>query len=157
MILGTLVEAVNNEWLISKKGGDTKPTTLLFPRVSVSIRGLAREQALWGALAAGREKEGELWNLNVCIKKVYAKCWLPSADYPRHVFFNVCLHSHSFPLRADWRKSDSSIDGEPKGNWRWNSNSRDVGTSSLPFPAPLPERPGELACRLYVIVMGRNG
>ena len=41
-----------------------------------------------------------------------------NADYPRHVFFNVCLHSHSFPPRADWRKSDldSSIDGEPKGN-----------------------------------------
>ena len=55
-------------------GGDTKPTTLLSPRVSVSIRGLAREPALRGALAAGWEKEGELWNLNVSIKKVYAKC-----------------------------------------------------------------------------------
>ena len=27
-----------------------------------------------------------------------------------HVFFNVCLYSCSFPLRADWRKSDSSVD-----------------------------------------------
>ena len=30
-----------------------------------------------------------------------------------HVFFNFC--SRSFPLRADWWKSDSSIDGEPQG------------------------------------------
>ena len=32
---------------------------------------IACEQALWGALAAGQEKEGELatilWNLNICI------------------------------------------------------------------------------------------
>ena len=33
-----------------------------------------------------------------------------------HVFFNVCLHSRSFPLRTDWRKSGSFVDGEPKGN-----------------------------------------
>ena len=46
--------------------------------------------------------------------------------------FNVCLHSHLFPLRVDWRKSDSSVDGEPQGNWRRNSNSRDVVASS-PF------------------------
>ena len=23
---------------------------------------------------------------------------------------------------ADWRKSDSSVDGEPQGNWRWDAN-----------------------------------
>ena len=33
-----------------------------------------------------------------------------------HVFLNVSLHSRSFPLRADWRKSDISVDGEPQGN-----------------------------------------
>ena len=25
--------------------------------------------------------------------------------------------SHLFPLYANWRKSDSSVDGEPQGNW----------------------------------------
>ena len=49
------------------------------------------------------------------------------------MFFNVCLHLSSFPLRADWRKFDSSVDGEPQGNWRWNSNSRDVVASSPSF------------------------
>ena len=32
------------------------------------------------------------------------------------MFFNVCWHSRPFPLSADWRKSDSSVDGEPQGN-----------------------------------------
>ena len=31
-----------------------------------------------------------------------------------HVFVNVCLHSRSFPLRADWRKCDSLVDEEPQ-------------------------------------------
>ena len=36
-------------------------------------------------------------------------------------------------IRADWRKSDSSVDGEPPGNWRWNSNSRDTVAYSPSF------------------------
>ena len=43
-------------------------------------------------------------------------------------------------IRAGWRKSDRSIDGEPQGNWRWNSNSRDIVAYSPSFfpskPAP---------------------
>ena len=55
-----------------------------------------------------------------------------------HVFFNVCLHSRSFPLRADWR-----VDREPQGNWRWNSNSRDRETvaSSPSFSRPAARAP----------------
>ena len=47
------------------------------------------------------------------------------------MFFNVCLHLRSFLLRADWWKSDSSLDAEPQGNWSWNSNSREVVSSFL--------------------------
>ena len=32
--------------------------------------------------------------------------------------FSMFVYIRSFPLRADWRKSDSSVDGEPQGNWR---------------------------------------
>ena len=53
-----------------------------------------------------------------------------------HVFFKVCLQSHSFPLCADWRKSDSSVNGEPRGNWRRKSNSRDVVAGSPSFSRP---------------------
>ena len=36
------------------------------------------------------------------------------------VFFNGRLHSRAFPLRPDWRKSDSSGEGgrEPQANLR---------------------------------------
>ena len=52
------------------------------------------------------------------------------------MFFDVCLHLCLFPLRTDWQKSDCSIDGEPQGNLRWNSNSRDVVSSSPSFSCP---------------------
>ena len=118
---------------------------------------LAREQALRGSLAAGPEKEGELATTSLEFEYLHRKSrceMLIGGDDTGNdvitlgasfnVFFNVCLHSRSFPLRADWRKPDRSVDGEPQGNWRQNSNSRDV----VPFPVPPPERPGELARKL---------
>ena len=57
------------------------------------------------------------------------------------MFFNVCLHSQSFPHHADWRKRDSSVDGEPGEYWRWNSNSRDVVASSPTFSCPAARAP----------------
>ena len=59
--------------------------------------------------------------------------------------FNVCLHSCSFPLLTDWQKSDSSVDREPQGNWRWNLNSRDEVASSPSFSRPAARAPRE-AC-----------
>ena len=65
-----------------------------------------------------------LWNLNTCIKKVNAKCWLVemtvTTSLPLACVFQ-CLFTlilHSFLLRLDWWKCDSSVDGEPQGNWR---------------------------------------
>ena len=49
------------------------------------------------------------------------------------MFFKVCLHSCSFLLHTDWRKSDSSVDMEPQVNCRPNSNSRDLVVSSPSF------------------------
>ena len=63
-------------------------------------------------------------------------------DISNGIFFNVCLHSCSFPLCADWQKSDSSVDGEPQGNWGWNSNSRDV----VAINSPSFSRPAKRAC-----------
>ena len=56
-------------------------------------------------------------------------------------FSMFVLHSRSFPLHADWRKSDSSVDGEPQGNWRRNSNSGDVVASSPTFSRPAARAP----------------
>ena len=59
--------------------------------------------------------------------------------------FTVCLHSHSFPLRAEWQKSESSVDREPQGNRRWNSNSKHVVANSLSFSRPV-ARASRRAC-----------
>ena len=69
----------------------------------------------------------------VCIIKNMDCSW---SHYPSHMFFNVCVHSCSFPLCSDWWKSDSSVDGKPHGNWRWNANSRDLVASSPSFSCP---------------------
>ena len=66
-----------------------------------------------------------------------------------YVIFNVCLHLRSFPLRADWQKSDSSVDREPQGNWRRNSNSRDVVASSPSFSLPAARAPMIYFANLY--------
>ena len=118
---------------------------------------VACEQAVLSALAAGQEKEGELatrsQEFEYLHRKSRCEMLIGGDDISNdvitlgvcfHVFSNASLHSPSFPLRADWRKTESSVNGEPQGTWRWNSNFRDV----VPFPAPPPEHPGELARRL---------
>ena len=143
---------------------DLRPLSLYFNQwIPYSFVQLACEQALWGALAAGQEKEGDVATTSLefeylCIKKVDAKCWLrkmtlvmTSLPLARAFtcLFNVCLHSRSLPHRADWPKSDSSFNGEPQGNWRWNSNSRDVVASSPSFSRPAARAPRR-ACSVYL-------
>jgi len=84
-----------------------------------------------------------------------AKCWfaemtLLMTSLPLARVFRCLLHSRSFPLRADWRKSDSSVDRDPQGIWRWNSNSRDVFASSPSFCCPAARAPGLLAPRILL-------
>ena len=121
-----------------------------------------------GALAAGREKEGEPATTSPEFEYLHRKSRyeMPIGGYDisnevittyviTHLFFNVCSHSQLFPLRANWRKSDSLVDGEPQGNWGWNSSSREVVASCPSFSRHARERPGKLARRLmffHVIV-----
>ena len=104
--------------------------------------GVPCEQALW---QRGRKRKESLqlrvWNLNICIEK--SRCEMLMAEMTTVMtslllarVFNLCLHSRSFSLCADWRKSDSSVNGQPQGNWRRNSNSRDVVASSPSFSQP---------------------
>ena len=72
------------------------------------------------------------------------------------MFFNVCIHSRSFPFCTDWQESESSVNRELQVNWRWNEFKLQRSTYlvmvgcklDLPFPTPLPENPGELVRRL---------
>ena len=120
---------------------------------------MACKQALRGTLAAGQAKEGELAITSLEFEYLHrqspCKKLIGGNDISNDIitlgtsYLNVCLNLHSFQLHADWQKSDSSVNGELQGNCRWNSNSRDLVASSLPFPIPLPEHPRELPCRLY--------
>ena len=98
---------------------------------------LACEQALRGALAARREEEEAL--STTCLEFEYlrgkSRCemMISEDDISNDVItlgtcrVNVCLHWRLRLPRADWRKSDSPVDGERAGNYWWrNSNSRDV-------------------------------
>ena len=84
---------------------------------------LACEQALRrGALAVWWEKERELATTslhrkNLCEMLVGGDDISNDVSSIFHMVFNVCLHSHLFPLCADWWKSDSSVDVVPQGNF----------------------------------------
>ena len=116
---------------------------------------------------AGQEKEGELATMSLEFEYLHRKCQCKmligrddiskdviTLDACFHVFFNVCLHSCWFPLCADWWKSDSSVDVEPLGNWRQNSNFRDVAL--LPFFCPAAARAPRSACSQATSVTSRQ-
>ena len=115
-------------------------------------RAIACEQALRGALVAGREKEGDLATTSLEFgylhRKSRSEMLIGGDDISNDVIpligvcrVNVCLPSHSFPPRPNWRKSESTVDWEPQGNWRRNSNSRDVVASSPSFSCPAARAP----------------
>ena len=95
-----------------------------------SWRWIACEQALWCALAAGQEKEGELATMSPEFEYLHQKSWcemlIGRDDINKLVMTSLCL-AHVFQclstfvfllLHADWQKSDSSVNAEPQGNWR---------------------------------------
>ena len=81
---------------------------------------LACEQALRGALAAGREEEEALSTTYLEFEYLHGKSrcevMIGEDDISNDVItlgtcrVNICLHSRSLPSRADWRKSDSPVD-----------------------------------------------
>ena len=105
-----------------------------------------------------------LWNLNICIEKVDAICWLAEVTFVMtslllaRVFqclFTLCL----FPLCTDWWKYDSSV--EPQGNCRWNSNHQRCSGKLFFFYPPRRQNALELArwllgVRLYIQRLGER-
>ena len=94
----------------------------------------------------GKRKESlqvRLWNLNICIKKVDAKCWLAemtlvvTSSTLARAFqcpFTFALVSASRWLAEIWQLCRRGATGEfPQGNWRWNSDCRDIVASSPSF------------------------
>ena len=129
--------------IFSSKPTNMKTSVNFFYSPSLRVSSLGRSYG-----GAGKGRRTCNYFSGICIEKVDAKCWYM---YPEMILvmtllplarrFQCLLHSRSFPLRADWRKSDSSFDGEPQGNWRWNSNSRDVVVNFPSFSRPAARAP----------------
>ena len=67
--------------------------------------------------------------LNFCIEKCRRELLIGRDDISNDVItLDTCFLMLVF-IRADWRKSDSTVDAEPQGTW----NSGDVVASSLSF------------------------
>ena len=101
-----------------------------------------RASSLWhsgGGAGKGRRACNYVSELWISASKSRCEMLVGEGDISSDVC--SCLPSCSFPLRADWQKSDSSVDREPQGNWRWNSNSRDVVASSRSFSRPASRAP----------------
>ena len=126
--------------------------SVLLSNVNLFIRWQACEQALWRALAARWEKEGELatssQEFEYLHRKSQCKMQIGRDDISNDIItLGTCfskfvyIRAHNLPLRADWRKSNNSVDREAQGNWRWNSNSRDVVARSPSFSCPAAREP----------------
>ena len=111
--------------------------------VWAALKRLACKQSLRGALAGGREEEGELrlWNLSIYIEKADAKCLLAEMTLVMtslllaRVFqclFTFVLVSASRWLEEIWQLSRRGA----KRQLEVNSNSRDVVASSPTFSRP---------------------
>ena len=126
--------------------------SLLF-RFNNSLRASSLWLWLWLWQRGGKRKGSlqlRLWNLNICIKKVNAKCWLAEMTLVMtslplaHVFqcfFTFMLVSTSCWLAEIWQLRRGGATGELEVEW----NSRDVVVSSPSFSHPAARVP-QRAC-----------
>ena len=133
------------------------PTVCLVEIDSLLLRfnNSLRASSLWLWLwPRGGKRKGslqlQLWNLNICIKKVNAKCWLAEMTLVMtslplaHVFqcfFTFTLVSASCWLAEIWQLRRGGATGELEVEW----NSRDVVVSSPSFSHPAARAP-QRAC-----------
>ena len=105
---------------------------------------LACEQALRGVLAVGREKEGELATMSLEFKYLHQKSrcemLIGGDDISNDVITLGTCFSMFVYIGAGFCFA-LTVDGVPQGNWRWNSNSRDVVASSPSFSRPATRSP----------------
>ena len=111
-------------------------------------------------MAAGREKEGELSTTSLEFEFLHRRSRCEMLIGGDDISNNVITPGTCFSMliynRADWRKSDSSVDGEPQGNWRWNSNSRDVVECSPSFSCPAATEPRRACSQAWLQFCNRH-
>ena len=124
-----------------------EPTNPPWERIHQFIWCITCKQALRGTLAVGQEKEGELAITSLEFEHLHRKSrckMLIDGDDIINDVITLCTCCSIFVYICDlsashWlalRLIDSSVDGEPPRNWRWNSNSREVVASSPSFFHP---------------------
>ena len=128
--------------------------SVFLSNVNLFIRWQACEQALWHALVGGWGRKESLQlhlrNLNICIEKVNAKCWLAEMTLVMtslllaHVFQSLfTFELFHFVLIGGNLTAEST--GRHRGIGGRNSNSRDVVASSPSFSRPI-ARVAQRAC-----------
>ena len=127
----------------------------ILARDTVLGQEIACGQALQGALAGGRgrEKEGELATTSLELKS-RCEMLIGGDDISDDIITRGKCFSMFVYIRARFcvaliggNLSDSSVDGEQQGNWKWNSNYRDLVESSPSFARPTAGAPRR-ACPL---------
>ena len=86
----------------------------------------------------GRKRKEEFENLH---RKSQCEMLIGRDDISNDIITLGTRFSKFVYIRADWRKSNNSVDREAQGNWRWNSNSRDVVASPPSFSHPAARLP----------------
>ena len=101
------------------------------------------------ALAAGREKEGETGTTSVEFeylrRKSRCEMLISGDDISNDLITIGTCFSMSVYICVRFRFAliggNLTVDGEPQGNWRRNSNCRNVVASSLSFSRPAARAP----------------
>ena len=92
----------------------------------------------------GREKERELATASLELKYLHRKSrcemLIGGDDISNDVITLGTCFSMFVYIGAGFRFA-LTVDGGPQGNWRWNSNSRDVVASSSSFSRPAARSP----------------
>ena len=134
---------------------------LYFPQKSkivnkyLTIYILACEQAFRGALAAGREKKGELPTTSLEVKYLHRKSRCEILTGGDDSSNDVITLSMFVYIRARFRFAliGGNLTSQSTGSHRGIGGGIQIPEmllqALLPFPAPPPERPGELAHRLF--------
>ena len=72
------------------------------------------------------------------------------------ITFGPCFEVFVY-IRADWRKSDNSVDREPQGIWWWSIKFHRCSCKSPSFSCPAGRALGELARRLDIFKFNFTG
>ena len=118
------------------------------------IQNITCQQALQGALAAGREKEGELATTSLEFEYLHGEMLIVGDDISnQNITLGTCFSMFvSIHARFLFTLIDRNLKAQSKGSHKGTGGGIQIPETRLqallPFPAPPPGHSGELSCRL---------